>query len=105
MGDPADGEKVDARFRDGTGRFRRDGSRGFGDCTASDASDRFFELRGIHIVEQDLVDPDLEGFVELGECVDFHFELGALGNSGARRLNGRRHAAGRGGGVRGAGEP
>jgi hypothetical protein len=83
MGEPADGDEVDARPRNPPCGLGRNAARGLADRAVADHSDAALEIVQRHIVEEHGVDADAERLFELSERVDLDLDLDKVADIGA----------------------
>src|SRR3984957_20463515 len=83
MGEPADGDEVDARLRNPPCGLGRNAARGLADRAVADHSDAALEIVQRHIVEEHGVDADAERLFELSERVDLDLDLDKVADIGA----------------------
>jgi hypothetical protein len=76
MGESADGDEVNARLRDGSGRLQPQPSAGFqpGQGITTCHGRRRAEIGQVHVVEQDEPGAGVQGLTDLGQGVALHLE-------------------------------
>jgi hypothetical protein len=75
VGEPTDGDEVNAGLGNLPRGLGRDAARGLANGAVTDHRDAAIEIIERHVVEQHGVDADAERFFELGECIDLDFDL------------------------------
>ena len=88
MGEPADGDEVDASLGDSRCGLRRRAAGGLADRAAADHCDGALEIVERHVVEEDSVDANAERLFELGERIDFDLDLDQVPDIGAGAADG-----------------
>lgn len=81
MGQPADGDEIDAGCGNNGGGFRVDPAGGFGDRTTGDEFHRFTQLFRRHIVQKNGIDAFLHRLAQLCERIDLHLDLDEMPNT------------------------